>query len=102
MREVERLEKLRKMAIEISYQAMDQDYHNDETRLKKALSIVSRSLGMIFELEKERIRDANKKNQLLGYLEGQLEVALDCIMNPTIDDKFINKPEPYVYKSKKN
>ncbi|MGM0875662.1 MAG: hypothetical protein ACQEWV_12860 [Bacillota bacterium] len=46
-----RLNKIRKIANEISYQAKDSAYHNDEYRLKRGLEYVSRSLGMIAEIE---------------------------------------------------
>ncbi|WP_324829307.1 hypothetical protein [Qipengyuania zhejiangensis] len=98
MSDYEKLNKIRKMANEMSYQAMDDEYQNDEEKLKRALDYVSRSLGMLAEVEMDRTKGSNESNEILNFIEMRVELALQQIMNPTKDNQQLDKPEPYVLK----
>jgi len=84
------------MANEISYQAKDPEYENDIHRVRCALDYVSRSLGMLADLELDKLKGNPDSEVTLALIEMRVAVAYDFIMNPTKNDQSIDPPEPYI------
>jgi len=94
--EYERINNIRRMANEISYQTKDPEYVNDIQRVRCALDYVSRSLGMLADLELDRLKGNPESDVTLAFIEMRVTVAYDFIMNPTKNDELIDPPKPYI------
>ncbi|MBV7508583.1 hypothetical protein KW850_25535 [Bacillus sp. sid0103] len=93
MNEYQRLEKIIKITDGISSQVTDKDYDNDIYKLKRALDLTSRALGMFAKMEKQKL-DGEIDIPSLTYIEARLCTAIYYVMNPTKDGKVIDSPKP--------
>lgn len=95
MAEYSRLKEIRRIANEISYQSMDRDYYNDVERLKRALDLTARAIGMFAEIEMQKIEGEVVTHDPLGYIESKLGTAIMHVMTPTKNGIKIEPPKPY-------
>lgn len=95
MNDYERLKEIIRKADESSYQAMNRDYYNDVSRLKRALDLTSRALGMFANMEKQRLEGEIVTHNPLNYVEARLCTAIYYVMRPTKDGKWIDSPKPF-------
>jgi hypothetical protein len=90
----QRLEEIIKKADEISFHARDKDYYNDVYRLKRALDLTSRALGMFVKMEKQKLKGEIITVNPLNYVEARLSTAIYYVKSPTKDGKWIDSPGP--------